>query len=373
MPFTANSGLRQHCLWCWRALLIFAVVVSGASDARALDLLGVRAGNELVTFDSDAPGVTRTLGGVTGLQGGEQLVAVDMHPDTGQLYGVTDAARLYRINPRTRAATQLGTPLTITTASGVGLSFDPSTWRLIVLTGAGEQLGVDAQTGAVLETSMLPTTGIVALAHQFGGSYYGLNATDDTLVLINFTPTPSAIGPLGFDTEATASFDIAANGRVGYAVLDAPGAPASTLARINLGTGAAEVVGTIGGGKILAFTVWTRSYFVRALTSDGRIVSFLSADPGTLLTNSPVLGLPEGETLIGFDNSNAATYAVSKTGRLYVLNNETATLVGPAAPQGWVNGTSFDVDFNLPLGKMRVVSNLGNNVCLLYTSPSPRD
>jgi hypothetical protein len=56
------------------------------------------------------------------------------------------------------------------------------------------------------------------------------------------------IGALGFNTSDLVGFDISGTSGVAYASLTSPAANASQLFTINLATGAASLLGTIGGG-----------------------------------------------------------------------------------------------------------------------------
>jgi hypothetical protein len=59
------------------------------------------------------------------------------------------------------------------------------------------------------------------------------------------------VGPLGFNTSDLVGFDISRDSAIAYASLTAPGAALSQLFTIDLGTGAATLVGTIGSGSSL--------------------------------------------------------------------------------------------------------------------------
>jgi hypothetical protein len=83
--------------------------------------------NELVTFDSSTPGTVSAPLTVTGLVAGEELVAIDRRPATGQLYGMTKQSRLYTIDEVSGAATQVGTGQFSPSLAGSawGFDFDP--------------------------------------------------------------------------------------------------------------------------------------------------------------------------------------------------------------------------------------------------------
>ncbi|MGH8238854.1 MAG: DUF4394 domain-containing protein, partial [Steroidobacteraceae bacterium] len=71
-------------------------------------LLGVTTDNRLLTFKTTSPGTLDANVAVTGLQGGETIIGIDLRPANGRLYAVTDAARLYTLDATTGAATMAG-------------------------------------------------------------------------------------------------------------------------------------------------------------------------------------------------------------------------------------------------------------------------
>ena len=94
------------------------------------------------------------MGTVTGLAGGEKLVAIDVRPATGQLYGLGDKSGVYQLDQRSAGATMKST---LKTADGAALSlqgarfgidFNPTVDRLRVISDAGQNLRINADTGA---------------------------------------------------------------------------------------------------------------------------------------------------------------------------------------------------------------------------------
>jgi hypothetical protein len=65
------------------------------------------------------------------------------------------------------------------------------------------------------------------------------------------TGTLFSVGPLGVNTSDLVGFDISGATGVAFASLTPPTGAASSLYTINLATGAATLVGTIGGGLLL--------------------------------------------------------------------------------------------------------------------------
>jgi len=102
-----------------------------------------------------------------------------------------------------------------------------------------------------------------------------------------------------------------------------------------------------------------------SVTSLNQLVRFDSATPGTISSSVGITGLQAGETLLGFDYRPATggLYAIGSTSRLYLINTSTgaATQVGSAGAFT-LSGTSFGVDFNPTVDRLRVTSNTGQNL-----------
>ena len=89
---------------------------------------GVTSNNEIVKYNAKNPEkVLQTLS-VTGIESGDQLMAIDFRPATGQLYAMSRNSRLYIIDLQTgkEAATQLGALLlTASLSTAVNAVKDP--------------------------------------------------------------------------------------------------------------------------------------------------------------------------------------------------------------------------------------------------------
>ncbi|WP_426076254.1 DUF4394 domain-containing protein [Janthinobacterium sp. PSPC3-1] len=110
------------------------------------------------------------------------------------------------------------------------------------------------------------------------------------------------------------------------------------------------------------------------LTASNKLISFDRASPGAVRTTVAITGLQSGENLLGIDfrPADGQLYAVSSTGRIYVINGGTgaatlkATLAADAtdttAPFTALAGTAFGVDFNPVADRLRIVSNTGQSL-----------
>lgn len=253
----------------WIAKLIVASSAAFAAAAPAETLFGLTAGDSLARFDSASPGLT-TTSYITGLAVGESLLGIDFRPADGKLYGMGSSNRLYTINTTTAVATLAGSgpnnnPFGPPILSGgdFGFDFNPAADRIRVVGSSGQNFRLNQLTGAVAgtDTSINAANGIVAAAYDRNDvnaatptTLFVIDAISDSLYLqggVNGTPSPNGgvltlIGALGVDIDGFAGFDISGATGMAYATLTQPGSFDSALYGINLGTGAATLVGQTG-------------------------------------------------------------------------------------------------------------------------------
>ena len=246
------------------SLLAFTALVLVPPAARAEPMTGVTTTNQLVTFDSATPGTISTSVAITGLQGGETILGIDYRPANGQLYALGSTSRLYQINPLSGAATQVGASGAFTlSGTAFGVDFNPVVDRIRVTSSSGQNLRLNPNDGALTGTDTALNPGspsIVASAYtnNFAGAIsttlYDIDSVTDQL----YTQNPpnsgllNLVGSLGFNTSDLVGFDISGLSGTAFASLTAPGGNFSQLFTINLGTGAATLIGSIGGGVPLS-------------------------------------------------------------------------------------------------------------------------
>jgi hypothetical protein len=217
--------------------------------------------------------------GITGMQTGESLLGIDFRPATGGLYGLGSTSRLYLIDPTTGVVTQVGSAGAFTlSGTGFGTDFNPTVDRLRVVSNAGQNLRLNPNDGTLTATDTAfayapgdPNAGATprvvgaAYTNNFPGALtttlYDIDSNLDILVgqgspggspVSPNTGQLFTIGAMGFNTSDLVGFDISGPTGIAYASLTAPAANASQLFTFNLSTGAATLVGTIGGGVPLA-------------------------------------------------------------------------------------------------------------------------
>jgi hypothetical protein len=125
-------------------LIVAAAVVAAlalSAAAQAVPLTALTAANELVTIDSATPGINSAPILITGLGVGEEILAIDYRPATGQLYGIGSLSQLYTIDPATGVATVVGGPFAqALSGTSFGFAFNPVADRIRVVSDFEQNL-----------------------------------------------------------------------------------------------------------------------------------------------------------------------------------------------------------------------------------------
>jgi uncharacterized protein DUF4394/Calx-beta domain-containing protein len=324
------GGLTLRGMAVWSPLPIGSALSAGGSN--------------LVRFRLDTPGTSTTVV-ITGIVAGETLVGIDGRPATGQLYGLginatANTGTLYRIDPQNGAATMIGTASQIAfvdavgnpvdfpdpATAGYGFDFNPTVDRVRVTTGTGLNFRVNPITGAAVDGDAgtvginpdipingLPggSTGVAAAAYtnNYAGTttttLYTIDPTSDRLFIqnpanagtqthglpltLNSAPL-DATGLNGFDIPPGASVATSGTPASGnaYAVLTVGGVPG--LYRIDLASGAATPLGTVGAGApVGGFVAWSETPVAQLTTA----ATTVNESTGTVnLTVSSTGGAP---------------------------------------------------------------------------------
>lgn len=244
-----------------RSLLVACAAFAAAPlPALAEMAWGLTQSNALVRFDTGSPGMVGAPVGITGLRAGESIVGIDFRPATGELRAVGNfngAGAVYSVNPSTGAATSVLGGFTLA-GNAFGVDFNPVPDALRIVSDTGQNLRITAGgAGTVFTDGSLTQSGVAGAAYtnSFAGTtttaLYVINGATDQL-LLQSPPndgTLNGIGPLGTDTGSLTGFDIR-GANTAFASLTAVGAASSGLYRIDLATGGASFVGTIGGAAL---------------------------------------------------------------------------------------------------------------------------
>ncbi|WP_426030022.1 DUF4394 domain-containing protein [Caulobacter sp. DWP3-1-3b2] len=109
-----------------------------------------------------------------------------------------------------------------------------------------------------------------------------------------------------------------------------------------------------------------RAADLNVIGAGSTLITFDSATPGTFRNTRALTGLRAGETLIGIDARPASPrmlFGLGSGGQLYVINRNTAQAFAVGAPIT-LTGTAVGFDFNPSVDRIRVVTNLGQNLRL---------
>jgi hypothetical protein len=259
---------NQHTMTFRLMSIVVIVCAFAARDAAAIQAYAIQDFNVLVAFDTSAPELATTtpFSGAT-----NQLDGLDFRASNGLLYGyVQSSNQLVTVDPTTAVTTFVSNPSTPSTSNDLGIDFNPVADRLRVVNANDENLRINVDTGATIVDG--------TLAYIPGDVNFGVNpnineaaylnndidpGTTTALYFIDYvaddlvvTTNPNAgelttVGSLGVDTEFYTGFDIFTAGGVNtaYAILT-EGNNAPGLYTINLSTGAASFIGTVGDGGI---------------------------------------------------------------------------------------------------------------------------
>lgn len=107
----------------------------------------------------------------------------------------------------------------------------------------------------------------------------------------------------------------------------------------------------------------TQAALVYALTDENDLVSFDSENPADLISGGAISGLG-GQDLVGIDirPANNQLYGVGNFGGLFAINPTSRVASQVATLNVPLNGTRFGIDFNPAVDRLRIVSDLDQNL-----------
>lgn len=253
--------------------------------ARAEKAVAVTVSNRLIKFNAGQPNRILSSKPITGLQPGEQVLGIDYRVVKDMLYALGSSGRLYTLDEDTAAAKPVGEPFAARLeGTEFGFDFNPVVDRIRVVSATGQNMRLHPDTGAVVDanpdTPGLQTDGKLAYAASdpqagktpavVGAAYsynkanprittnYALDATAGTLVTQGsregvtpaVSPNTGSLFTVGSLRQSfqSAAFDIQAVSDIAFAALNAGSGP-SRWVTIDLQTGAATLLGTVGGGE----------------------------------------------------------------------------------------------------------------------------
>ena len=224
-----------------------------AGPAQAAKFYAVDETDNLITFDSAAPGTTTSSVSITGVTG-SSILAMDVRVKDGKLYALTDDYKLYTVNRTTGAATLFDT--LALTGSNFAFDFNPTNANLRIVSNNNTNYVRNFTTGALVPGAnvaygMGPLFGvdpdIVGAGYTFNDNnpmtattLFVIDSRNDVLARQNpMTGALTRIGALGVNVGARTSFDIITNSQGNFGFVQA----ADSFYSINLGTGALTQIG----------------------------------------------------------------------------------------------------------------------------------
>lgn len=238
---------------------------------------GLTTTNSLVRFNSARANTILSTVAITGLLSGENLLGIDFRPATGQLFGLGSMSRIYRINVNTGVATLVGSLTTPLSGTNFGFDFNPVPDRIRITADSDQNLRANPLDGtnvvdgalayAVGDVNVGQNPNIVASGYtnSFGGAtsttLYDIDSNRGVLAIQNppNAGTLNTVGSLGVNITGEASLDISPANNTTLAAFQVQGATNSSLYTINLTTGAATIIGPIGGGVVIRGIAIARS------------------------------------------------------------------------------------------------------------------
>jgi hypothetical protein len=229
---------------------LVAIAIPSEAIAYATD-----ANNNLQIFNFNKLGAP-TSKPISGLQSGENILAIDMRPATGQLYAVGSSSRLYTLNMATGAATAVSmAPFsTLLAGTSFGFDFNPTVDRIRVVSNTGQNLRLNPIDGTVAAVDMAlnPSTFMVHAA-AYTNNYAGATSTvlydldKATNALLKQLPPNDGlltnVGMLGTNVGAEAGFDIGGKSNMAYGLFN--NGSIATLYSVNINTGLATKLGDL--------------------------------------------------------------------------------------------------------------------------------
>jgi Domain of unknown function (DUF4394)/PEP-CTERM motif len=242
-----------------------AMLLAPLSIASAEQIAGLTFDGKIVTFDSSTPMTIASSFAITGLTAGDTLLGIDLRPANALIYGVSQTGRVYTLTT-TGIASLITTLSTIPNGNSFGVDFNPVPDRLRIISNTGQNLRANLAGGATTIDTSITNGGGGAISLQ-GTAYtnsvpggptpattviYGIDSVTDAL-MTSAAPnggvytTVGALG-VGLTAQNLAGFDISGATGIAYLNID------SAFYAVNLSTGAATFIDTIGSGPLIGFT-----------------------------------------------------------------------------------------------------------------------
>jgi hypothetical protein len=287
------NALALACASASALFLLAACTTPGGKEPLGApakeEIVAVSVSNHLLRFNAGQPQQVRDRKPLQGLRAGERLVGIDFRVAKGELYALGATGQLYRIDVSKASAEPIGSPAALPTEGKAwAFNFNPVADRLRVANDAGHNLRLHPDTGAVVDgdpntpgvqhdgrlhydaadVSAGKPARVVAAAYTYNKTdsklttNYALDGALGTLAhqgtkegvqpVVSFnTGRLYTVGKLGIGSFSYATFDIADTSPTAYAGVRNEGERATRWYGVDLASGQAKFIGSVGGGEAL--------------------------------------------------------------------------------------------------------------------------
>ena len=252
-----------------------------AGTPRKETLHALTVNMELLTVNAGQPRSVQKRLAVTGLPTSESLIGMDYRVARGVLFVVSRSGTVYTLDANTGVLKAVsGKPLDKPLqGSAFGMDFNPVADRIRVVSNTGQNLRLHPDTGALAAAdpalNFVPGDAQANFAPDVVAAGYTYNKTNDKLTT-NYaidrrngslltqgtvegvqpavspnTGQLSTVGLLGTGPLIDAAMDIADVSGAAFAAVRTAATPATRLYLINLSSGQAQLLGTVGDGAPL--------------------------------------------------------------------------------------------------------------------------
>jgi hypothetical protein len=256
--------MPNYCINPMKPIKVLASLLASAGFAGAATMWGVTDTNQLVSFNSSAPGSLLSSATITGMVASDgttpdplaTIVNLTFNPATGQFIGIDSNANIYTVNA-TGSTTLINNSFS-PAGFDAGLSYDPFTGGFVYaddaaarfnITNAGiaSLVGTAAYAAGDVNQATAPEIFGVAIDPDFGSAFF----LDANLGILALALDPNAaelftVGSLGFAVTSYGDLTIDADGNL-FASLSTNGLD-SGFYSVNPNTGAATLIGNFASG-----------------------------------------------------------------------------------------------------------------------------
>ena len=264
---------------CAAGLLSACATTEPVGSATPQTLWALTQGHQLLKFNGGQPQRVLERKPLSGLGAGESVVGMDYRVAKGVLYALTDAGRLYTVDTATGVAKPVGGPLAGLRGRHFGVDFNPTVDRIRVVSDQGQNWRLHPDTGALassdpdlsydssdVKAGVVPRVAAAAYTYNTRNDKITTNFAIDmalghllvqgTREGVESAVSPNTgrlftVGPLGTGPLTSVSFDISDVGNVALAAVTTAAEPRTQLYQVNLASGQAQRVGTVGAGEAL--------------------------------------------------------------------------------------------------------------------------